>query len=336
MKNTEWNVSPSPFVFAGCQLRISSIAIILSLVPQVFLLGYFNDIQALTVICASLAGAVAAELCFCRPKEGDGFKRFSDGTVLVSGLVTGFLLPVYLNPFLAAVSSFFGIFIARNFFNGKGNSWLSASAFAVVFACISSPSVFQAASVSGLLPVQSDFDSEITWFLNTYLLRPSGINLPGGYVSLFFNPAAPVTALKFGVLTLAASVVLIAYDVVDWIVPVVFIAGYSVLVFLFSSTRVLSSIFFAFPSGDVFFHLFMNGILFVGFYLLSDTSSSPRTKPGRIFSGLIAASAAFLFCGQDIFPSGAVLTVFVLNVFNPAIELIENKILGISPVETLI
>lgn len=336
MKNTEWNVSPSPFVFTGCQLRVSSIIIIASLVPQIFLLGFFKDFQALVVIFASLIGSVAAELCFSRAMNTDGFRRFSDGTVLVSGLITGFVFPVFLNPVLAALFSFFGVFIARNFFNGKGNSWMNAPAFALIFAYVSSPSVFQAVAAAQTMPVQTGGDSEITRILNTYLLRPAGINLPGGYVSLFFNPMAPVAALKFGCLTLAASVVLVATDIIDWMVPSVFIVVYSVLVFLFSSLRIVTSTFFAFQSGDIFFHLFMNGIIFTAFYLLSDVSSCPRTKIGRLISGILSGLAAFFLCGQRIFPAGAVMSVFVVNILNPAIELIENKILGIAPMETFV
>lgn len=339
MKNTAWDVSPSPFIFAGCQLTVSSVVIIASLVPHIALMAFFRDVQALAVIFASVAGAALAEFCFKPfPVDTDGYKRFVDGGVFVSGLATGFVLPTMIHPALAAAASFFGVCITRNFFNGKGNAWLNPAAFAAVFAFISSPDAFHALAETAYLHMQTpmDFDSEFTRVLNTSLFRPLGINLPGGYVSLFFNPAAPVAALKFGVLTLFASAFLIAFDVIDRILPAVFITVYSAAVYASHFLWRIPSDSFSVFSGDILFHLLSNGVLFIGFYLLSDPSSSPRTKIGRVAAGFFAGAAAFFFCGPHGSPAGAVFSVFAVNVASPLIELIENKILGVSTTETFL
>ncbi len=336
MKDHELNVSPSPFVFLGLRLESAFVAVLLTLLPQIALMAAFRDTAALIVILASLIGAAAAELCFSSPVLGIGgrCKKFSDGAAVISGLVTGFLLPVQINPFFAGFASFFGLFISRNFFNGKGNAWINASALSVIFVFLSSMGYFSESAPfysDAYLPAEgivADFDYRITASINNILLKPLGIMLPEGYILLFFNPGAPVAALKFNIVTIASSVVLIALDIVDWIVPTVFFAVYAAGIYFFPS--LLYPLYYAGTGGNVLFALFSGGIFFAVFYLLSDFSSLPRTRTGRVLLGFLAGITAVFACGQDgASVPGAAFTVFAANLLSTAIEYAENRILRV-------
>lgn len=348
MKNSVWSVTPAPFVFSGFSLHTTGIAVFLTFVPQLVLLACLRDFAALTVIFSALAGAVLAELCFFLPVFGGGQKSF-DFSVLLCGLITGFLLPTATHPVLAVCASFFGLFVARNFFNGTGNAWLNASVLSVFIVCLSSPLYFPermavqytAPSATAFPSVTmrlnpAPFDVDITNMLNTFVLQPLGIHLPEGYVSLFFQPDAPVAAFKFNIVTLAASLVFFVMDIADRIVPVVFLAVYAAAVFFFPDFF-RASLFAPGGSGDVLFAIFSGGLFFTAFYLLSDVATLPRTKPGRVILGVFAGAAAFFTCGLggDTL-LGAVCTVFLANMLSPAIEYIENRLLKAAPVETVL
>ena len=317
MKARPLKVSPSPFVFSGLRLEAASLVILATLLIQIILMIAFKDIRALIVILATLIGACAAEVCFASPVLGIGgttgkCKKFSDGVAAISGLLAGFLLPSSVNPFLAAITSFLGLFISRNFFNGKGNAWISAPALSVIFVFLSAPSHFGAL---GAFP-PAGFDNQVAAFLNRAFLGRLGISLPEGYVSLFFNPAHPVPALKFGIVTLTSSIALFALDTIDWIAPAASLVVYALCVFLFSA------------GGNVLFALFSGGIFFVAVYILSDFSTLPRARTGRAALGVFAGVMTFFVCGQGGGSThAAVFVVFAANLASLVIEYAEERIL---------
>ena len=333
------SISPSPFVFSGLRLEIANLIIIVSLLVQVILMIAFRDARALISILASLVGAAAAEACFASPVSSIKGKnvKFADGAAVISGLLSGFMLPSTINPVLAWAASFFGLFISRNFFNGRGNAWASAPAFAVIFAFISAPSCFEALEAFppdiSLHPAAapSEFDYKITAALNNAILNPLGIALPEGYTLLFFNPAAPIPALKFNILTLLSFIVLVALDIIDWIAPAAFLFVYAATVCLFSNVfgeGLSYPLFYVGVGGNILFALFSNAVLFAAVYILSDFPCLPRTRTGRAALGALSGAAAFFACGAGgSSPAGAAFVVFAANLISLIIEAIEDRIL---------
>ena len=336
MKERPLSAHPAPFVFSGLKLETASLVVILSLLAQVALMIAFKDARALLVILASLAGAAACEVCFASPAlslKGKSLK-FADGSAAIHGLVAGFLLPSAINPFLAAIASFFGLFVARNFFNGRANSWINSSVLSVVFAFISAPLSFEGAvalPADASLADVASFDYKVSGALNSTVFKLFGVALPEGYVQLFFNPQAAVPAFKFGIVTILFSIILIALDVIDWIAPAVFVAVYAAGVFFFSPFLPQA---FPYPlyatggGGNILFALFSSGVFFAAVYLLSDFPSLPRTRTGRLALGVIAGCAALFACGRGgASPIGAVFAVFAANLASLAIEYVEDRVL---------
>ena len=336
MKEKPLAASPSPFVFSGLRIEVASIVVILTLLVQVALMIAFKDARALVGILAALIGAALAELCFASPVLCFSGKsaKFSDGTAAIHGLVAGFLLPSSLNPFLAIIASFAGLFVARNFFNGRRNSWICPPALSVIFAYVAAPSCFEAALAlppDVTLDEMADFDYSVSSFLNRTVLRLFGVSLPEGYVQLFFNPHSPVPAFKFGIATLFSSIILIALDVIDWIAPAAFVLVYGAGVFFFSQAIPAPfpyQIYLTSEGGNILFALFSSGAFFAAVYLLSDFPTLPRTRTGRLVLGVIAGVAAFFACGRGGASIASVaFAVFAANLLSLAIGYVENGVL---------
>ena len=329
MKERPFSSSPSPFVFSGLRLEIASLVVIISLLVQVALMAAFKDMRALIVILVSVAGAAAAELCFSAPALSLKKKRlkFADGAAVIHGLVAGFLLPSAINPFLAGVASFLGLFVSRNFFNGRGNAWINASVLSAIIAFISAPACFMGADA--FLRAGSGFDYRISAALDRTVSSLFGASLAEGYMQLFFNPAVSVPAFKFGVVTIFSSIILIALGIIDWIAPIAFVAAYAAAVFFFSD--IVAIPFLGASSsggGGALFALFSGGVFFAAVYLLSDYPSLPRTRAGRLALGVIAGIAAFFACGRGgVSAIGAPFAVFAANLVSLAICCIEDRAL---------
>ena len=334
MKEKPLLASPSPFVSSGLRLEVANMVVFLTLLAQVVMMIAFKDTRSLLVLVASCIGAALAELCFAVAGLKEKTEKYSDGEGDIHGLVAGFLLPSSINPLLAAVASFFGLFVSRNFFNGRRNSWISASAISVIFAFVSAPACFEAAAAfptDAALARIPEFDRSISELLNRSVFRPLGVFLPEGYVQLLFNPHASVPAFKFGIATILSSIILIALNIIDWIAPAAFATVYSLCVFFFSQAFAGPLPYPLYPAnvgGNILFALFSSGVFFAAVYMLADFPALPRTRPGRLALGVVAGVVAFFVCGRGGGSAiGAALAVFAANLAALAIEYVEDEVL---------
>ncbi len=333
MKTTSWIVSPAPFILSRPTVSRMSVITLATLTPILAMLAVAKDYAALLTVAASLAGCLAAEAAgsYFRGKN-----TFGDGTAILAGVLVGLLLPSGMRVFVSFAAAFTGFFIARVAFGGLGAYWIHPVAVSVCVAYVSQAAFFppplitaegirQAGDAFAALKLdkfaQLPTDQGIASFLNANAFSLFGIRLPEGYVTLLWNAPSAIPAFRYNILVLLASIVLIAMDIADWIVPSAFLVTYG------ASVWFLSPIPFggAPEGGNVLFAVLTSGVLFTAFYVLSDFSASPRTRIGKLVSGFVAGLAAFAICGPGGSSIGAAFTVIVTNAVNPVIEYAENR-----------
>lgn len=334
-KNT-WLVSPSPFILTRPTVSRMSVIAILALLPQIALLALEGDANALLNLLATLAGFALAELA---ESYADRKNAFDDGTAILSGILCGLLLPTSLGPFAAFLSALSGFLVARVVFGGLGCNWIHPVAVSVCIAYVSHGASFpqQLVSADGIRMAGDAFaalkldnfalipgDQGIADAANSGILSVFGMHLPEGYVTLFWNSPSLIPAFRYNTLTLAASIVLIACNAIDWIVPSVFLFTYAACVRFLSFVPLG----LAPAGGNVLFSLLTSGTLFIAFFVLPDYSTTPRSRTGKAVSGLIAGIVAFLLCGPGGSPAGGIFTVIAAETVNPLIEYVENRIIG--------
>ncbi len=333
MTGRTWVVSPSPFVLTRPTVPTMSVIMSATIVPILVMLVLEGDFASLFAVALSLLGSLIAELCMTVP-FGKPFQR--DGTVVVTGLLTGLLLPSTLGFVTVFTVALTGTLFARAVFGGTGSYWISPVATTVAIAFMSQPSLFppQLVTPEGISMVGDAFgslkldgfariasDSSVTDFLNDRMLGGIGVRVPEGYVTLLWRSPSAIPAFRYNSVILLSSVFLIALNVIDWIIPLVFVATYSALVrmiplFPFAPTM---------RQGDILFALLTSGILFTAFYVLPEFSTSPRSRAGKIATGAIGGIAAFLICGPGGSPGGAAFAVIATNAFAPLVEFLETR-----------
>ncbi len=334
MKKNDWILSPSPFIVNSQTVTTMSIIIACTLIPHLVMLAVDRDLTSLLQIAVALTGSLLAELCIIIPQRRN---TLGDGLVLVQGLLTGLLLPVGIPLISIALISFLSVLICRVLFGGTGYSWLHPSVAAVAIAYVSAPHWFpdnlaggetigSIGSILGAFKLENfrigQQDMEITAALNRMLSSIAGIKLPEGYVSLFWNAPSSIPAFRYNIFTLAGSLVLISMKTVDWYIPAVFIGVYAALVRIFAMYPLNG----LFMQGDMLFSILTSGILFIAFYVLTDTSSSPRTITGKLVYGMSAGIFAWLLCGPGGSHTGIFFAVLLTNISGTAIEQVETRI----------
>lgn len=312
-----------------------SLVMILTLFPHLFAMIMQHDLIGLLSIALATVGSIAAEISVAWTKKK---QILLDGTAILTGLLIGFLLPSTLGPVLIFCTAFSGCLLSRAIFGGTGSYWMNPVAVAVALAFLSQKELFPpflitpetvtaAGDAFGALKIDHFIrihsDSAITEFLNTTILGRAGISLPEGYITLFWQSPSPIPAFRYNMLTLLASIVLLSMRIIDWIVPAVFLFTYGLLVYIF--TPVTGGLY---GSGDILFALLTGGVLFVAFYILSEFSTAPRTRMGKLISGFAAGIICFLLCGPGGSPAGAAFTVIAVNPLSTIIEYAEKRIVA--------
>ena len=334
-------VSPDPFKFEKISCRSMLVMGIITLLPQLFFLGFYGDYAALYNIFAGISASFIAELFENLLRKR---KSLGDLSFCLSGIISGMFMPMTFSPYFVFFCVLTAVGITRVFFGGKGSCWFNSSMVAVAVAYLCADYLFPAtivnpATISQTGSAFSAFqlldiswlasDKGITSFINSSFLGNLGIKLPEGYITLFWNMPSLIPAFKFNLLTLAGSVVLLALNIIDWIVPACFIVVYSALVWFFSNFIIFGFL----GEGDILFSLLTGGTLFTAFYVLTDYSSLPLRFVTKMVYGALAGVLAFLMNGAGGSSVGSVFTVLIMNMFSPLLHRLEDKICEVRMVK---
>lgn len=324
----------SPFVYTRFTSAKINITIILLLAIQFLILAALGDFAAcIHIILAALGSCFVEHLLQYLNTEKI---TFSLGAI-ITGLLIGFFMPAEIGFVFVFVISALSIFISKSLFGGTGSNWINPAAFAICMAYISHPAafppvisqlallkekgnMFAVLQASGFLRVKADFT--VTSALNSILLHGVGVTLPEGYISLFTDSTSSIPAFRFNLITILSSIVLFGLRAADYIFPAVFIAVYGILIWIFAQVPVTGMYF----SGDILAAYLTGGVLFAAVFILTESSSAPKTKYGKAICGALTGIFAFFICGAGASPAGILFAIVLTNILTPLVEKLETKI----------
>ena len=153
------------------------------------------------------------------------------------------------------------------------------------------------------------------------IFKLAGISIPDGYVSLLWDNGSIIPAFRFNLITIVSSLVLVSFDFIEALIPVIFLFVYSILV-RFVSPLVLGGV----PlQGDIILALFTSGTLFSTLYILQWYGTTPISLWGKIIYGICAGIVAFLIMGFGTSSVGYVFMVLIMNLVSPVMQIMEDK-----------
>ena len=156
---------------------------------------------------------------------------------------------------------------------------------------------------NGTFPLNS-FDVTVTNFLNRRLFSLFGVSIPEGYFSLLWDSHVSIPAFRFNLLTIISSIILLGTDVLNPIIPGVFIFTYGILV-------------------KVAAPFFYDGTIF----LLQWHGTTPFTNRGKWLYGFFAGVLAFFILGIGLSPAGFAFIILITNILSLFIQSVENHFL---------
>lgn len=332
-KNYYKKVSINPFINSAQTASLKLFWLWIALVPQIVMLFVTGSYFSIFVIAAAILGSLASNIREICSKEN---LQLTFAVSIVSGTLIGFFLP----PQYPLASVFFitalTLFLVKKIFGPVGQSWISPVVFSLTVFWFIGHFLFPEFQISlselagknpSLYLIQNGtfrlntFDEKITVFLNDTVFSLFDVSIPNGYVSLFWDSQSVIPAFRFTFFTILASIFLLALDVQETLVPVIYIVVYSLLV-KFVSPFFTQSIMF---QGDMLLSMLSGGTFFAAFFLIQWPGTMPYKSSSKLFYAVCGSILAFIFCGTGASPVGHVITVLFMNILSPVIQLIEQN-----------
>lgn len=331
------NLTNAPFTYLVPSLTNASVAILFLLLPQLVMLFITKSFNSLIIILISLVSSILAELTDCKIRHE---KMQHNLVCVLHGLFIGMFIPSNYPLIPIAFIVYLSLLVSKYFFGHLSDSWINPVSYTVIILYLIGMSFFPETLLdrtimengtptltliqNGTLPVLQN-DTTIAFWLNTHIFSHLGIEIPTGYISLFWDSQSVIPAFRFNLLTLFSSIILLAFDMINWIVPTIFLVVYGVLVALFSETMFTGMV----GQGDVLLAFLTSGTLFTAFFIVDSYGTSPYTTVGKIIYGTFAGLVAFLICGNGTSSIGNMFVVLIANVVSPVIEYVEDKIYSV-------
>lgn len=328
-------INLNPYKFANWSLNTISSVIIALLLIQVLMLFITKSYASISVLFCAVSASISSELIH-RFLLKNNLNFHAWRISIIQGLLTGLLLPEAYNPFAVFIVVLIAMTILKWAFGEFAESWANIVAVCILVlyfinsSCFPSPSLTPSDLQSrnaALLLIQNgtvapiSTDSAITEFLNKTIFKLVGISIPEGYVSLLWDNGSSIPAFRFNIITLISSIVLFSLDFVDILIPSLFLFIYTLLIRLVSPL-ITGGV----PmQGDIILALLTSGTLFSTLYILQWFGTTPINLWGKIIYGIASGIFGFIIIGFGLSSIGFVLTVVIMNLISPCIQIIEDK-----------
>ncbi|MCL0073784.1 RnfABCDGE type electron transport complex subunit D [Dehalococcoidia bacterium] len=294
----EFLVSPGPHLWRGQSTsRIMYIVVLALMFPTIAGI-YFFGYRALLVMAVSIAVAVLTEY---------GVKKLRkrpfvmDGSAILTGLLLALTLPPTVPLWMVAIGSVFSIAIVKEAFGGLGHNIFNPALGGRAFMAVS----FPVEMTSWVLPMDfvTDAVTTATPLAEGFVWQLDRLEL---YKAMLLGNIGGSIGETSALLILVGGLLLIALRIIDWRIPLAYIA--TVALFTFALGQ------------DAIFHVLAGGLMLGAFFMATDYVTSPITHKGRIIFGIgvgLLTVVIRLFGGL---PEGVAFSILMMNAVTPLID----------------
>ena len=292
----KYQVSSSPHVRAKDSTSRVMLYVLIALLPA-SLFGIYNfGYKALVLILVTIASCMASEWIF--DKIVHKKNSLTDLSAVVTGLLLALNLPVNLPWWEAVIGGVFAIVIVKMLFGGLGQNFMNPALAARCFLLISFAgrmTSFTYDGVTGATPL-------------ALLKSGESVNV----LSMFLGTTAGVIGETSTVAILVGALYLIIRKVITPLIPMVYLAVFSVFILLFGGH--------GFDMTYLAAELCGGGLMLGAFFMATDYVTSPVNTVGRIVYGIILGILTGLFRIFGNSAEGVSYAIIFSNILVPLIE----------------
>jgi electron transport complex protein RnfD len=294
-------VSAAPHIRSNKSVQKIMLDVIIALIPALIGSIYFYGFNALMLVLISCISAVIFEIGIQKLFKKE--VRVRDLSAIVTGMLLAFNLPANAPWWVAVFGAGFAIIIVKELFGGIGSNFMNPALAARAALVASWPGIMSSY-------INPDGMSSATPLA---ILKSGGTALPS-IQRMFIGDIGGALGETSAILLLIGAAYLIIKNVIDWKIPVVYIATTAVLLLVFGVN-----------SNDIIYHILGGGLILGAFFMATDYSSSPVTPIGRIIFAVGCGILTALIRVKGDMPEGVSYSILIMNVATPVIERWEVK-----------
>ncbi|MBE5768240.1 MAG: RnfABCDGE type electron transport complex subunit D [Clostridiales bacterium] len=292
-------VTSSPHLRDRMSTQRIMMEVFLALVPAGIAGVILYGAQAAILIAAAVITAVVAEYAWQKVTKQK--VTIGDWSAAVTGLLLAYNLPANAPVWTAVLGSLLAIILVKQVFGGLGSNFMNPAltARAILFISWSGimgsypATVFHVDAVSTATPLAT---------LNT------GVVGDIQFADLLLGNVGGVLGETCKLAIILGGVYLIVRNIIDWRIPVTFIATVFVCYLLKDGAEV------------ALYQVFAGGLMLGAFFMATDYVTSPTTHLGRIIMGVGCGLILFVIRAFANYPEGCSFAILFMNVATPLIN----------------
>ena len=315
-------VSSSPHVRSNEDTSYIMKQVIIALLPAAVAGVYFFRLNALSAMFFCILGTVGTE--FLYQKFTKQKSTIGDFSAVVTGLLLAFNVPASLPWWMCLVGGIFAILVVKMVFGGIGCNFVNPALAARAFLLASFPVAMTAWTQPGVNWIGKNLDAVTTATPLSFLkngaagladLSSNGISLADMMIGNIGGCIGETSAI----LLLLGGVYLMYKGIINYVIPVFYIATVFILTFLLGGYNITFAI----------YQLFAGGLMLGGFFMLTDYTTSPMTKKGQIIYAVLAGLITTVIRMYGGYPEGVSYSILLVNCLAPLIDkFVRNRVFG--------
>lgn len=316
-------VSSSPHVRTNKDTSYIMKQVVIALLPATLAALFFFRLSALNVIFFCVTGSVGAE--FLCQKISKQESTIGDFSAVVTGLLLAFNVPASLPWWMCLLGAAFAIIVVKMVFGGIGNNFVNPALAARAFLLASFPVAMTLWTRTGVNWVSSgNIDAYTTATPLSFLkagsngvssLADSGISISNMLIGNIGGCIGETSA----VLIILGGLYLMYKGIINYVIPTFYICTVAILMFILGGFN------FTF----VIYELLAGGLMLGAFFMLTDYTTSPMTKKGKIIYAVLAGLITTVIRLYGCYPEGVSYSILFVNIMTPLIDkYTKTKVFG--------
>jgi electron transport complex protein RnfD len=302
-------VSVSPHIrdreSAAKVMRAVLVALAPAILASVYIFGWRALLLTAVCVIVSVGTEALSQLAFRRPITVE------DGSAAVTGVLLAFTLPVQTPLWMAGFGAFVAVFLVKQLFGGLGYNIFNPALAARAVLLASFPVAMTAWSAPVLSLGGVDATSAASLLGLIKEAARAGAAAPAqasfGSLQLFLGSVPGSLGETSKAALLLGAAYLFARRIIDWRIPLTFIATVALLSFVVGVDPLVA--------------VLSGGLILGAFFMATDYVTAPTTANGRLIFGFGCGAVTFLIRQYGGFPEGVCYAILFMNCLSPLIEM---------------
>lgn len=308
------NISSSPHVRDNSSTKSIMWDVVLALVPTTVFGIYNFGIKAAVLIAVCIVTCLLSEYiwqkCMKLPLT------VSDGSAVLTGLLLALNLSSTFPIWMAILGSIFAIIIVKQLFGGLGQNFMNPALGARCFLMVSfagSMTSFTHDGITGATPLAIIKNGDKAQSVADILAAGDGkAQEATSVLNMFLGSIGGTIGETSALALLIGAAYLLIRKIIDWKIPVCYIATFAVFVLLFGGR--------GFDLMYLVAELCGGGLLLGAFFMATDYVTSPITPKGKIVFGILLGLLTGIFRIFGASAEGVSYAIIICNLLVPLIE----------------